>query len=106
MKMEITENAIKYMEKKKSKALVIDMVINQIKVGWGGGSTRRYYSPILRIQYNNVEEKQGYDVYNVRGVRVFFPCNIKLDKNIVIDTKKIFFIEKLVLKDLDIIWVI
>ncbi len=33
MKMEITENAIKYMEKKKSKALVIDMVINQIKVG-------------------------------------------------------------------------
>jgi ATP-dependent protease Clp ATPase subunit len=38
---------------------------------------------------------------------VFFPSKIKLDKNqnIVIDTEKIFFIEKLALNGLDTIWV-
>lgn len=58
------------------------------------------------MDFNNKEDKKGYDVYEVNGIRVFFPSKIKLDenKNIVIDTEKIFFIEKLVLNGLDVIW--
>ena len=108
MKIEITEKAIKYLEKKDAKDLVIHMIANDTGGGWGScGSTRRYYKPSIKIDFNNNIEKKGYDQYEVNGIRVFFPSKIKLDKNqnIVIDTEKIFFIEKLALNGLDTIWV-
>lgn len=105
MNIDITEKVLKYLDKKKIQSIVIDLISNETSPGWVGcKGTRRYYEPHVHLKNNNLNVDK-YEVFSIFNVEVFLSKKIFNTKveDITIDLEEVFFIKKLVLKNLSMI---
>ncbi len=103
MEIMISEKALKYLKKQDAYSVIIYTIENETSAGCCGGNTKRFYVPEVRMGFDNRDLK-SYSVYNYEGFKILLSNKIQIDENqqIVIDIQKILFIEKLILKGIDI----
>jgi uncharacterized protein YqkB len=104
MEIIISEKALKYLKKQDACSVIIYAIRNDTSGGCcGGGNTKRFYMPEVRMGFDNSDLKE-YSVYFYQGFKIFLSNKIEINdkQQIVIDIQKILFIEKLIIKGIDI----
>lgn len=103
MDIMISEKALKYLKKQDANSVIIYTIENETSAGCCGGNTKRFYVPDVRMGFDNRNLKE-YSVYYYDGFKILLSNKIQIDEKqqIVIDIQKILFIEKLILKGIDI----
>jgi hypothetical protein len=84
-------------------SVIIYAVKNVTSAGWGCGGTKKYYTPSVRMGFDNRNLK-GYSIYYYDKFKIFLSNNIKVDDDdiIIVDIVKILFVQNLIIKGLDI----
>ena len=103
MSIIISELALKYFKKHNANSVIIYTIANETNVGWGCGSTKKYYIPSVRMGFGNRNLK-AYSIYYYEGFKILLSNNIEINEKqeIVIDIEKILFIQELIIKGIDI----
>ena len=98
MKITISDNALKYLKKNNASSAIIYAMENDTSGGCCGGMTKKYFTPEIRMGFNN-HNLLAYSIYYYEGFKIFLSDKIKTNKEqlIVIDIEKILFIQKLVI---------
>lgn len=100
----ISEKALKYLKKQDAYSVIIYGIKNETSGGCcGGGNTKKFYVPEVRMGFDN-NDLEEYSVYFYQGFKILLSNKIEINdkQQIVIDIQKILFIEKLILKGIDI----
>ncbi|MCB2294121.1 hypothetical protein LGK95_11385 [Clostridium algoriphilum] len=102
MEIIISERALKYLNKNDANSVIIYTIVNETSACCGG-STKKYYVPEVRMGFDNCNLK-GYSVYYFDGFKILLSDKIEVNEEqlIVIDIEKILFIQKLILKGIDV----
>lgn len=104
MEIKITEKALKYLRKNKPTSIIIYGILNETSAGCGcGGNSKRYYIPSIQMEFSNKERKKSKEYY-CNDYKILISNNIDIceDEEIIIDTEKVLFSEKLILSGIKI----
>lgn len=110
MEVIITEKALNYLKKLKISGILIQLIPGETNAGWGCGSTRMYYTPsiVLKFPHEKLSPSSYIEVENKFGFKIYVQLSklsLFTEKEIIIDLDSFLFIKRLVLKNLDIIFV-
>ena len=103
MKITISEKALKYLKKQDANSVIIYTIKNETSAGCCGGNTKRFYTPAVRMGFDN-HNIEAYSVYYYEGFKILLSNKVEIneEQQIIIDIEKILFIEKLIIKGIDI----
>ena len=103
MNIKISEKALKYLKKNDAISVIIYTIVNETSAGWGCGGTKKYYTPSVRMGFDNRNLK-GYSIYCYDEFKIFLSDNIEVDDDdiIIVDIVKILFVQNLIIKGISI----
>lgn len=103
MNIKISEKALKYLKKNDAISVIIYTIKNETSAGWGCGGTKKYYTPSVRMGFDNRNLK-GYSIYYYDEFKIFLSDNIEVDDDdiIIVDIVKILFVQNLIIKGISI----
>lgn len=103
MNIKISEKALTYLKKNDAISVIIYTIKNETNAGWGCGGTKKYYTPSVRMGFDNRNFK-GYSIYDYDEFKIFLSNNIEVndDDVIIVDIVKILFVQNLIVKGIDI----
>lgn len=103
MNIKISEKVLKYLKKNDATSVIIYTIKNETSAGWGCGGTKKYYTPSVRMGFDNRNLK-GYSIYYYNEFKIFLSNNIEVhdDDMINVDIVKILFVQNLIINGIDI----
>ena len=103
MEITISDDALKYLKKNNANSVIVYTIENDTSGGCCGGMTKRYFTPEVRMGFDN-QNLLAYSIYYYDGFKIFLSDKIEINKEqlIVIDIEKLLFIQKLITKGIEI----